>query len=94
MRLDRVAKQSSAWRPTDLLLPSFNGTLSGSRDPYWVLHQLVDELGLAPLRLHDLRGFYTACPTGTLNEQRAYNHNLMMWALRYSDPRLGAQQLR
>lgn len=90
-RLDRIAKQNPAWQASDLLLPSYNGTPIEPRNLYRALHQLVDELGLPRVTLHELRSLYATYVTKTLVQQGRYSPKLVMQLLGHSHPHVALQ---
>ncbi len=91
LRLDKIAKQNPLWTANELVFPSFNGTPIEPSNLYRALHQLVDELGLPKVTLHELRSLYATYVTKSLVQQGRYSPKLVMQLLGHSHPHVALQ---
>jgi integrase len=85
-KLNRVAKRNPDWKSNQLMFPSFNGLPLEPRNLYRARDQLIDELDLPLVTLHDLRGLYGTYVTRELVRAGKYSPKLVMRLLGHSHP--------
>lgn len=85
-KLKRVATLNPNWVKNDLMFPSYNGRPLDPGSLYRARDQLLKELDLPHVTLHELRSVYATYLTRELVQRGTYSPKLVMQLLGHSHP--------